>query len=88
MYSSLPARPLGWTLVVAGLLMVAALLAVAWQDLSLVGVLAPLALGVVLISLGLLVLSAFPRHRAVAVRVAAGGLVLLGLAALVVRALV
>ena len=86
MYGSLPTRPLGWTLVMSGLLMVAALVAVAWQDLPLAAVLAPLALGPVLIGLGLLVLSEYPRHRAMATRIAAGGLLVLGLAALVVLA--
>lgn len=85
MYGSLPTRPLGWTLVLAGLLMVAALVAVSWQDPALAVVVTALGLGMALIGLGLLVLSEEPRHRTIAARVAVAGLVTLGLAAVVIR---
>lgn len=85
MYASIPPRFLGWVLVLAGLGVGAALVAVARQDLPLAVVLATPTLGAVLVCLGLLVLSEHPRARAAAVRVAAGGLALLVLALVLVR---
>lgn len=86
MYARLPPRFLGWALVLGGLSVVAALVSVSWQALPLSVALGPLVLGAALVGLGLLVLGEYPRHRSVAVRVTAAGLVVLGLAALVIRA--
>ena len=85
MYASIPPRFLGWVLVLAGLGVGAALVAVSRQDLPLAVVLATPTLGAVLVCLGLLVLGEHPRARTVAARVTAGGLVLLVLAYVLLR---